>query len=512
MFCRPIPTFYPPRQQQMNCFHGHVYPHMQKTQDGFYLRTKTCAFWVEGRCEKTSNECSFLHAWTDPEKQGLCKYHLEGRCPFPHHKCRHQHLPVPIVEYIQAAKCTRSFEELSKKLESMHPERIQEMRTNDTGMLFKLKTCRKWLSDSCDFGQNCSFLHAPTDPSKKGGLCAKSINGKCYYTGNCCSFQHLPEGIHSLEEYERASEGCKTFPELMRKLGRKKTQKSSLMSLMAGKVGLSEEDSRMLSNDSFKSMRTATGATGSVSGNRSPASSAAPGPAQDDWLSSALMSKVKIINDSPLLSLGSPALKTGSYLDSIKSSGSGSSMVAAISKKENNMNASSPSLSGMKPRSLLPFLSRNVGTNSLETDTNSASSTLSTAGSESDTEKEHDSATSSGRCVKRFASMVGNKGAKASCDNIKADRDESESEEMRQLREKAMATWNSEDVHTFVKSMGESEVWQACAQQMLESSIDGSILRDYASVELLAEDAEDYGLKNKAFVRKLSKAIQRWGA
>eukprot|EP00472_Partenskyella_glossopodia_P012093 CAMPEP_0197519178 /NCGR_PEP_ID=MMETSP1318-20131121/4448_1 /TAXON_ID=552666 /ORGANISM="Partenskyella glossopodia, Strain RCC365" /LENGTH=480 /DNA_ID=CAMNT_0043070013 /DNA_START=300 /DNA_END=1741 /DNA_ORIENTATION=+ len=361
-------------------------------------------------------------------------------------------------------------------------------------------------------GKTAAFFTAPTDPSKKGGLCAKSINGKCYYTGNCCSFQHLPEGIHSLEEYERASEGCKTFPELMRKLGRKKTQKSSLMSLMAGKVGLSEEDSRMLSNDSFKSMRTATGATGSVSGNRSPASSAAPGPAQDDWLSSALMSKVKIINDSPLLSLGSPALKTGSYLDSIKSSGSGSSMVAAISKKENNMNASSPSLSGMKPRSLLPFLSRNVGTNSLETDTNSASSTLSTAGSESDTEKEHDSATSSGRCVKRFASMVGNKGAKASCDNIKADRDESESEEMRQLREKAMATWNSEDVHTFVKSMGESEVWQACAQQMLESSIDGSILRDYASVELLAEDAEDYGLKNKAFVRKLSKAIQRWGA
>ena len=80
----------------------------------------------------------------------------------------------------------------------------------------KLRTCRHWLAGRCTRGRVlCDFLHAYTDPAKKGGLCLRALTGECDFTASGCFRQHLPI---PLDLYELAASGTGSFQELSDKI------------------------------------------------------------------------------------------------------------------------------------------------------------------------------------------------------------------------------------------------------------------------------------------------------
>eukprot|EP00466_Bigelowiella_natans_P005248 jgi/Bigna1/71719/fgenesh1_pg.16_\ len=80
------------------------------------IKMGTCAWWPRGSCN-FGNRCSFLHAFVDPEKRGICMRHLRGECYFTAEGCFYSHIPCSIAKYEEFAKGTKNFRELKTKLE-----------------------------------------------------------------------------------------------------------------------------------------------------------------------------------------------------------------------------------------------------------------------------------------------------------------------------------------------------------------------------------------------------------
>eukprot|EP00470_Lotharella_oceanica_P001973 CAMPEP_0170177722 /NCGR_PEP_ID=MMETSP0040_2-20121228/10901_1 /TAXON_ID=641309 /ORGANISM="Lotharella oceanica, Strain CCMP622" /LENGTH=286 /DNA_ID=CAMNT_0010420481 /DNA_START=8 /DNA_END=868 /DNA_ORIENTATION=+ len=72
-----------------------------------------CQFWSQGRCRK-ADCCTYVHAFINPEKKGVCQRHLEGNCPFDEHKCHYMHLPLPLVAYEKLATAATDYPSLDR--------------------------------------------------------------------------------------------------------------------------------------------------------------------------------------------------------------------------------------------------------------------------------------------------------------------------------------------------------------------------------------------------------------
>jgi len=95
-----------------------------------------CQFWVQGRCKKGC-DCTYVHAFVDPEKKGICQRHQEGRCPFDSKSCHYMHLPVPLLVYETLAEGVKDYPNLCRLVKT-YEERLAE----------KNKTKRNDVADS----------------------------------------------------------------------------------------------------------------------------------------------------------------------------------------------------------------------------------------------------------------------------------------------------------------------------------------------------------------------------
>mmetsp|Transcript_123 Transcript_123/g.295 ORF Transcript_123/g.295 Transcript_123/m.295 type:complete len:451 (+) Transcript_123:200-1552(+) len=80
------------------------------------IKMGTCAWWPRGSCN-FGERCSFLHAFVDPEKRGICMRHLRGECYFTAEGCFYSHIPCSIAKYEELARNTKNFRELRTRLE-----------------------------------------------------------------------------------------------------------------------------------------------------------------------------------------------------------------------------------------------------------------------------------------------------------------------------------------------------------------------------------------------------------
>mmetsp|Transcript_15580 Transcript_15580/g.31575 ORF Transcript_15580/g.31575 Transcript_15580/m.31575 type:complete len:324 (-) Transcript_15580:102-1073(-) len=72
-----------------------------------------CQYWSEGRCKKDDN-CTYVHAFINPEKKGICQRHLKGHCPYDENKCHYMHLPLPLVAYEKLATAAKDYDHLDR--------------------------------------------------------------------------------------------------------------------------------------------------------------------------------------------------------------------------------------------------------------------------------------------------------------------------------------------------------------------------------------------------------------
>jgi len=80
------------------------------------IKMGTCAWWPRGSCN-FGDRCSFLHAFVDPEKRGICMRHLRGECYFTAEGCFYSHIPCSIAKYEEFAEGTKNFRQLKTRLE-----------------------------------------------------------------------------------------------------------------------------------------------------------------------------------------------------------------------------------------------------------------------------------------------------------------------------------------------------------------------------------------------------------
>ncbi|GAB5368888.1 hypothetical protein AAMO2058_001358100 [Amorphochlora amoebiformis] len=174
-----------------------------------------CRHWKDGHCEKRG-DCTYVHAWVEPGKKGICQKHLQGMCYLSANGCHYQHLkkPLTLEAYEKAAEGTRNFENLICALKKKYPltsfDTEPDVEDVDGNSDKKILTCQHWTRGYCQWGQNCHYLHAYVDPNKRG-VCQKFLKKKCLYTAHSCYYQHLRI---PLTKYEELSDEAKNFNEL----------------------------------------------------------------------------------------------------------------------------------------------------------------------------------------------------------------------------------------------------------------------------------------------------------
>eukprot|EP00466_Bigelowiella_natans_P001400 jgi/Bigna1/139275/aug1.49_g13983 len=104
---------------------------------------KTCHHWATaGKTCVRGSGCKFVHAWIRPDKAGICRKYLLGKCYYTENACYFQvglckqfiskviillvsqHIPFPIAMYEELAVSTKNYAELEVKVQSY----LQEQR------------------------------------------------------------------------------------------------------------------------------------------------------------------------------------------------------------------------------------------------------------------------------------------------------------------------------------------------------------------------------------------------
>lgn len=141
---------------------------------------KTCHHWASpGRTCLRGPACKFVHAWIHPEKNGVCRNHLLGRCFYTENACYFQHLPIPIEEYEALAEGTKNYGELATRVRS----RLWEMRVQQRN------------SQQQGYGGNGAFNSE--EGKRKIGLCRPIGTDSKAFTGNAFGQQSLTAGLFS---------------------------------------------------------------------------------------------------------------------------------------------------------------------------------------------------------------------------------------------------------------------------------------------------------------------------
>mmetsp|Transcript_14733 Transcript_14733/g.20475 ORF Transcript_14733/g.20475 Transcript_14733/m.20475 type:complete len:408 (-) Transcript_14733:564-1787(-) len=141
---------------------------------------KTCHHWASpGRTCLRGPACKFVHAWIHPEKNGVCRNHLLGRCFYTENACYFQHLPIPIEEYETLAEGTKNYGELSTRVRS----RLWEMRVQQRN------------SQQQNYGGSGPLN--PEEGKRKIGLRRPIGTDSKAFTGNAFGQQSLTAGLFS---------------------------------------------------------------------------------------------------------------------------------------------------------------------------------------------------------------------------------------------------------------------------------------------------------------------------
>jgi len=474
-------------------------------------KVRTCRHWVRGICIRGPDSCNFLHAFTDPTKQGLCARQLRGECAFAE-TCYYQHLTVPMKDYIESAEGTSCYAEMLPRLAlkeqitggfslpsvaprritssspetrrpryslAVSPERLNQLSKSAPPTAppspqpairhRKIKTCRAWATGNCTRpDEQCDFLHAWTNPYK-AGICHRYLAGICGYSSERCYHQHIN---CTLDEYVSTSQGTKSFQELMARL---EAKKSDLKPFSADRPGTI---SQRLGMSIFTSM----------SNNNQKAQP--PKTTQTPPLTS-----LKPRRDlSPLLNACSfyPSKESsiwngdGTIADDAKSAPGDCRRSSLLSSKSSSMDSAyTEHKMKIDNERMYEYSSRR------------SSLTIPTAPS-------------------RDGKSVGGDEQSSTCSEmpdrlglhkmLMSDSEEFVNAARNSWERKPMDDWTPDDVFHFILSLsGKSEYWKECASIMKNQKVDGKTLSVYENVEELMEDG--YGLK-RPHARVLVRAIK----